>query len=236
MSLWSSTRVSKSSVKKGGSWEKKIGSKKSENSSIKLTIIRGLVLWVRSSIYYEKSEAWISKIWWRRESEHSKDVLERIRVCEKSSLIILNLVFFFKCQMISSSSSNVWVVLPISMFMILFRFSSHGRCLAQVLVSRSHQSYCVPDFFCLLFSLDEFFAVSRIFDFYGILYCCTSIIWVIPNKTVTKINRRSVSPLSRALFGRLNSLKPGEAIALQIKGSLSDNKVSVFTNKSALHW
>ena len=171
-----------------------------------------------------------------RESEYSKDVLERNRVFEKSSLIILNLIFFFKCQMTSFPSSNVWVVLPISMFMILFRFSSHGRCLAQVLVSRSHQSYCVPDFFCLLFSLDEFFAVSRIFDFYGILYRCTSIIWVIPNKTVTKINRRSVSPLSRALFGRLNSLKPGEAIALQIKGSLYDNKVSVFTNKSALHW
>ena len=37
MSLWSSTRISKSSVKKRGSWEKIIGSKKSENSSIKLS-------------------------------------------------------------------------------------------------------------------------------------------------------------------------------------------------------
>ena len=170
MSLWSSTRVSKSSVKKGGSWEKKIGSKKSEKSSIKLTIIRGLILWVRSSIYYEKSEAWISKIWWRRESEHSKDVLERIRVCEKSSLIILNLVFFFKCQMISSSSSNVWVVLPISMFMILFPFSSHGRCLAQVLVSRSHQSYCVPDFFWSAFLSQRIFLLYLVFSIF-MLYC-----------------------------------------------------------------
>ena len=116
-----------------------------------------------------------------RESEHSKDVLERIRVCEKSSLIILNLVFFFKCQMISSSSSNVCVVLPISL------------------------SLLCPRLFFVCFSLSmNFFSVSCIFDFYGILYCFTSIIWVIPNKTVKKINRRSVPPLSRALLGQLN--------------------------------
>ena len=61
-----------------------------------------------------------------------------------------------------------------------------------------------PTFF-VCFSLSmNFFAVSCIFDFYGILYCCTSIIWVIPNKTVKKINRRSVPPLSRALLGQLN--------------------------------
>ena len=56
---------------------------------------------------------------------------------------------------------------------------------------------------CFFLSMN-FFAVSCIFDFYGILYCCTSIIWVIPNKTVKKINRRSVPPLSRALLGQLN--------------------------------
>ena len=105
-----------------------------------------------------------------RESEHSKDVLERIRVCEKSSLIILNLVFFFKCQMISSSSSNVWVVLPISMFMILFPFSSHGRCLAQVLVSRSHQSYCVPDFFWSAFFSQWIFLLYLVFSIF-MVYC-----------------------------------------------------------------
>ena len=105
-----------------------------------------------------------------RESEHSKDVLERIRVCEKSSLIILNLVFFFKCQMISSSSSNVWVVLPISMFMILFPFSSHGRCLAQVFVSRSHQSYCVPDFFWSAFFSQWIFLLYLVFSIF-MVYC-----------------------------------------------------------------
>ena len=124
----------------------------------------------------------------KRDSEHSKDVLERIIVCVKSSRIISNLVFFsFKCQMTSFSSSNVWVVLPISMFMILFPFSSHGRCLAYI-------GPCVPfapDLLCPRL-LMNFFAVSCIFDFYGILYFCTSIIWVILNKTVKKINRRSV--------------------------------------------
>ena len=56
-----------------------------------------------------------------------------------------------------------------------------------------------------------------------------------PMKLSKKKDRRGVLSLSRALLGQLNSSKPGEAIALQIKGSLSDNKVSVFTNKSALH-
>ena len=172
-----------------------------------------------------------------RESEHSRDVLERIRVCEKSSLIILNLVFFFKCQMISSSSSNVWVVLPISMFMILFHFSSHGRCLAQVLVSRSHQSYCVPDFFCLLFSLNECFCCILYFRFLRYFYCCTSIIWVILHKTVKKNKQKKRTPTFTSTLGTIKySLKPGEAIALQMTVSLSDNKVSVFTNKSTLHW
>ena len=54
-------------------------------------------------------------------------------------------------------------------------------------------------------------------------------------KLCKKNNRRGVLSLSRALLGQLNSSKPGEAIVLQITGSLSDNKVSVFTNKSALH-
>ena len=56
-----------------------------------------------------------------------------------------------------------------------------------------------------------------------------------PMKLCKKNNSRGVLSLSRALLGQLNSSKPGEAIALQITGSLSDNKVSVFTNKSALH-
>ena len=140
-----------------------------------------------------------------RESEHSRDVLERIRVCEKSSLIILNLVFFFKCQMISSSSSNVWVVLPISMFRILFPFSSHGRCLAQVLVSRSHQSYCVPDFFWSAFFSQWIFLLYLVFSIF-MVYCI--VVRVLfesyPIKLLKKINRRSVPSLSRAHLGQLN--------------------------------
>ena len=52
-------------------------------------------------------------------------------------------------------------------------------------------------------------------------------------KLSKKKDRRGVLSLSRALLGQLNSSKPDEAIALQITGSLY--KVSVFTNKSALH-
>ena len=53
-------------------------------------------------------------------------------------------------------------------------------------------------------------------------------------KLCKKNNRRGLLSLLGALLGQLNSSKPGEAIALQITGSLSDNKVSVFTNKSPL--
>ena len=135
------------------------------------------------------------------------DILWKIwGVCEKSSLIILNLVFFFKCQMISSSSSNVWVVLPISMFMILFPFSSHGRCLAQVLVSRSHQSYCVPDFFWSAFFSQWIFLLYLVFSIF-MVYCI--VVRVLfesyPIKLLKKINRRSVPPLSRAHLGQLGA-------------------------------
>ena len=145
-----------------------------------------------------------------------------------------DLVFQFKCL---SGVADLNVHDFVSFF-ISRAVPRSGACVpfAQGLLCPVRTRPIVSPTFFVCFSLSmNFFAVSCIFDFYGILYCCTSIIWVIPNKTVTKINKRSVPPLSRALFGRLNSLKPGEAIALQIKGSLSDNKVSVFTNKSALH-
>ena len=54
--LWSSTQISK--LKKRGSRDKMIGSKKSENSSTKPIIVTGLVLKGRSTIYYEKSKSW----------------------------------------------------------------------------------------------------------------------------------------------------------------------------------
>ena len=57
VSLWSSTQMSR--LKRRGSRNKKVISKKSENSSTKPIIVTGLVLKVRSTIYYEKSESWL---------------------------------------------------------------------------------------------------------------------------------------------------------------------------------
>ena len=136
-----------------------------------------------------------------RESEHSKDVLERIRVCEKSSLIILNLVFFFKCQMISSSSSNVWVVLPISMFMILFPFSSHGRCLAQVLVSRSHQSYCVPDFFWSAFFSQWIFLLYLVFSIFMVYCIVVLVLYESYSISLLKIKQKKRTPTFTSTLG-----------------------------------
>ena len=80
-------------------------------------------------------------------------------------------------------------------------------------------------------------AVSCIFDCYHILYHFSLLLSYepYPIKLLKKIKGIRVTILSRALLGQLNSLKAGEVIALQITRSLSDNKVSVFTNKSALH-
>ena len=115
--------------------------------------------------------------------------------------------------MISSSSSNVLVVLPISMFMILFPFSSHGRCLAQVLVSRSHKAYCVP--FALGLLCPRLFWSAFLSRWIFLLYLVFSIFMVYcivvrvlfesyPIKLLKKINRRGVPPLSRAHLGQLN--------------------------------
>ena len=80
-------------------------------------------------------------------------------------------------------------------------------------------------------------AVSCILDCYHILYHFSLLLSYepYPIKLLKKIKGIRVPILSRALLGQLNSLKAGEVIALQITRSLSDNKVSVFTNKSALH-
>ena len=99
--LWSSTQISK--LKKRGSRDKMIGSKKSENSSTKPIIVTGLVLKVRSTIYYEKSESW----WFGRDEivgkfkRRSWTKLEFAKNRPKSSLIFFKmsnfLVFLFKC-------------------------------------------------------------------------------------------------------------------------------------------
>ena len=101
VSLWSSTQISK--LKKRWSRDKMIGSKRSENSSIKPIIVTGLVLRVRSTIYYEKSE-----LWWFDGDEivgkfkrRSWTKLEFAKNRPKSSLIFFKmsnfLVFLFKC-------------------------------------------------------------------------------------------------------------------------------------------
>ena len=57
-----------------------------------------------------------------------------------------------------------------------------------------------------------------------------------PIKLLQKNKQKKRTPTFTSTLGTTKySLKPGQAIALQITGSLSDNKVSVFTNKSALH-
>ena len=99
--LWSSTQISK--LKKRGSRDKMIGSKKSENSSTKPIIVTGLVLKVRSTIYYEKSESW----WFGRDEivgkfkRRSWTKLEFAKNRPNTSLFFFNRVFFFlnvKCQ------------------------------------------------------------------------------------------------------------------------------------------
>ena len=95
-----------------------------------------------------------------------------------------------------------------------------------------------PRLFFVCFALSFIvLAVSCIFDCYHILYHFSLLLLYepYPKKLLKKIKGISVPILSRALLGQLNSLKAGEVIALQITRSLSDNKVSVFTNKSALH-
>ena len=109
-----------------------IGSKKSENSLIKPIIVIGLVFRARSTIYYEKSESW----WFGGDEivgkfkRRSWTKLEFAKSRPKISLI------FCKCQISSFSCSNVWMVLPITMFMILF----------PSFISRAvpHTGLCVP--------------------------------------------------------------------------------------------
>ena len=101
-----------------------------------------------------------------RESEHSRDVLERIRVCEKSSLIILNLVFFFK-----------WPRFPVQMSEWCYRSQCSWFCFLFHLAGGAlHRSFCpvrtspiVSTTFFVCFSLSmNVFAVCCIFDFEGI--------------------------------------------------------------------
>ena len=147
-----------------------------------------------------------------------------------------DLVFQFKC-LNGVADLNVHDFVS---FFISRAVPRSGPCVpfAQGLLCPVRTRPIVSPTFFVCFSLSmNFFAVSCIFDFYGILYCCTSIIWVIPNKTVKKNKQKRRTPTFTSTLGTTKySLKPGQAIALQIIGSLSDNKVSVFTNKSALHW
>ena len=130
VSLWSSTQTSK--LTKRWSRDKMMGSKRSENSSIKPIIVTGLVLRVRSTIYCEKSESW----WFGGDEivgkfkRRSWTKLEFAKSRPKISLI------FCKCQISSFSRSNVWMVLPITVFMILF----------PSFISRAvlHTGICVP--------------------------------------------------------------------------------------------
>ena len=134
--LWSSTQISK--LKKRGSRDKMIGSKKSENSSRKLMIVTGLVLKVSWTIYCEKSESW----WFGRDEivgkfkRRTRTELEFAKNRPKTGFFFQSRFLFSKCQISSFSCSNVWMVLPITMFMILF----------PSFISRAvpHTGLCVP--------------------------------------------------------------------------------------------
>ena len=135
------------------------------------------------------------------------------------------------------------MVLPITMFMILF----------PSFISRAvpYTGPCVPFtpgligprlFLSALLSR-SLFLLCLVFSIV-IVHCIILLLLLLllllyesyPMKLLKKkIKGRSIPILLRALLGQLNSLKAGEVIASQITGSLSDNKVSVFTNKSALH-
>ena len=138
------------------------------------------------------------------------------------------LVFLFKC-LNGATDHNVHD------FVSFFYFTGgalHGSLCS--VYTRPNRSTTVFVCFALSFIV---LAVSCIFDCYHILYHFSLLLSYepYPIKLLKKIKGISVPILSRALFGQLNSLKAGEVIALQITRSLSDNKVSVFTNKSALH-
>ena len=128
------------------------------------------------------------------------------------------------------------MVLPITMFMILF----------PSFISRAvpHTGLCVPftsgligpRLFLPALLSRSLFLLCPVFSI--VIVNCIILLLLYesyPIKLLKKIKGRSLPILSRALLGQLNSLKARQVIALQITGSLSDNKDSVLTNKSALH-
>ena len=132
-----------------------------------------------------------------------------------------DLVFQFKCL---SGVTDLNVHDFVSFFI-----SRAVPCISRSLCSIRTRPIVSPTFY-------EFFCCILYFSIF-MVYCIIVLVLYesYPIRLLKKINRRSVPPLSRALLGQPNSLKPGEVIALQITRSLSDNKVSVFINKSALH-
>ena len=151
MWLWSSKLMSKSPVQKRGSRDKIMGSKKSENSSIKLIIVTRLVLRVRSTIYYSQCKAWISKIWWRSFGTFKRRFWTKLEFAKnrpKSILLLLffNLVFLLKCL---NGVTNLNVHDFVSFF-YLTGVASQG-----VMGCCSHQAYWVHDFLRLLCYLNS---------------------------------------------------------------------------------
>ena len=182
MWLWSSKLMSKSPVKKRGSRDKIMGSKKSENSSIKLIIVTRLVLRVRSTIYYSQCKAWISKIWWRPFGTFKRRFWTKLEFAKnrpKSSLLLLffNLVFLLKC-LNGVTDLNVHDFVS---FFYLTGVASQGSWGAV----RTRPVGSTTFYVCFAISIIVL-AVSYTFDFYRVLYYCTSIIWVISNKAVEK--------------------------------------------------
>ena len=180
MWLWSSKLMSKSPVKKRGSRDKIMGIKKSESSSIKLIIVTGLVLSVRSTIYYSQCKAWIFEdlmetLWTKLEFAKKTD---QRAACYN----FFNLVFLLKCL---NGATDLNVHDFVSSF-YLSGVASQGSWG----VVRTRPIGSTTFYVCFPLPLSIIIlGVSYTFDFYRVLYYCTSVIWVIPNKAVEKINK-----------------------------------------------
>ena len=185
MWLWSSKLMSKSPVKKRGSRDKIMGIKKSESSSIKLIIVTGLVLSVRSTIYYSQCKAWIFEDLMETIRNIQKTLWTKLEFAKKTDqraacYNFFNLVFLLKCL---NGATDLNVHDFVSSF-YLTGVASQGSWGAV----RTRPIGSTTFYVCFPLSI-IILGVSYTFDFYRVLYYCTRIIWVIPNKAVEKINK-----------------------------------------------
>ena len=80
------------------------------------------------------------------------------------------------------------------------------------------------------------FLLYLVFSIFKVYFIVVLVLYESYPIKLLKNKQKNRTPTFTSTLGTIKySLKPEEAVALQITGSLSDNKVSVFTNKSTLH-